>query len=159
MKLLPAAALAAAMLAPPAVSQEPPAADPACSPAVASALEDAAASGVEAEFLVIRNPETGIRDPMSILEFSCIGRMFDYGIYNIFFDPGRAMSELLGVLNRQVCSIARDAYRDAIGRPYTPDFIRDIRRLPGVSVPRDRLNILRDIGIDEDLNRTIIQGG
>ena len=159
MRLLPAAALAVALLAPPAVSQEPPAVDPACSPEVADALEAASASAVEAEFLVIRNPETGIRDPMSILDFSCIGRMFDYSLYNIFFDPGRAMSELLGVVNRQVCSIARNAYRDAIGRPYTPDFIRDIRRLPGVSVPTRRMNILRDMGLDPDLNRTIIQGG
>ena len=159
MKSLPAAVLAVAILAPPAASQEPPVADPACSPEVATALEAAAADGVESEFLVIRNPETGIRDPMSILDFSCIGRMFDYGIYNIFFDPGRAMSELLGVLNRQVCSIAREAYRDAIGRPYRPDFIHDIRRLPGVSVVPERWNILRDPGLDSDLNRTIIQGG
>ena len=63
------------------------------------------------------------------------------------------------MLNRQVCSLAREAYRDAIGRPYTPDFIRDIRQLPGVSVPPERRNILRDIGLDSDLNRTIIQGG
>ena len=158
MKLLPAVVLAAAMLATPAASQVPPA-DPACSPEVAAALESAATTGVEAEFLVIRDPDAGIRDPMSILDFSCIERLFDYGIYNIFFDPGRAMSELVGVLNRQLCSLAREAYRDAIGRPYTPDFIRDIRRLPGVSVPRERMNILRDIGLDEDLNRAIIQGG
>ena len=155
MKVLP---VALALLATPAAASEPPA-DPACDPAVASALEVEAAAGVEAEFLVIRDPGSGIREPLSILDFSCISDMFDYGVYDIFFDPGRAMDEIMGLVNRRICANARDAYRDAIGRPSTPDFIRDIRRLPGVQVRPRRWNLIEDVTGDEELNRLIIEGG
>lgn len=147
-----------ALLAVPAAAQTPPA-DPACDPDVASALEAEAAAGVEAEFRAIRNPESGIREPQSILDFSCITNMFNYRAYDIFFDPGRAMDEIMGLLNRRLCGLARDAYRNAIGRPSTPDFIRDIRRLPGVQVRPVRWNLLEDVTGDEDLNRLIIEGG
>lgn len=147
-----------ALLAMPAVAQTPPA-DPACDPDVASALEAEAAAGVEAEFFVIRHPESGIREPLSILDFSCIERLFDYGVYDIFFDPGRAMTDIMGLINRRICSLARDAYRDAIGRPATPDFVRDIRRLPGARVGRQRWNLIDDVTGDEDLNRLIVEGG
>lgn len=150
--------LVLALLATPAAAQSPPA-DPACDPAVASALEAEAAAGVEAEFLVIRDPERGIREPLSILDFSCISDMFSYRAYDIFFDPGRAMDEIMGLVNRRICSIARDAYRDAIGRPSTPDFIRDIRRLPGAQVRTQRWNLIEDVTGDGDLNRLIIEGG
>ena len=140
-------------------AQEPPPPDPACPPAVATALEDAAASGAEGEFLVIRDPAGGIRDPMSILDFSCIDRLFNYSLYNIFFDPGRAMRDILGLANRAVCRIAREAYREAIGRPMTPSFIRDIRQLPGVSVRRTWGNVLDDAGAGDGLARTIFQEG
>ncbi len=151
--------LALILLALPAAAQEGPPADPACDPAVASALEAEAAAGVEAEFLVIRDPESGIREPMSILDFSCITDMFNYRAYDIFFDPGRAMDEIMGLLDRRICAAAREAYRDAIGRPSTPDFIRDIRRLPGVRVPSRRWDLLDDVTGSEDLNRLIIEGG
>ena len=151
--------VALALMATPAAANEPPPADPACDPAVASALEAEAAAAVEAEFHTIRHPEAGIREPLSILDFSCLERMFDYSAYNVFFDPGRAMDEILGLLNRRLCAAARDAYRDAIGRPATPDFVRDIRRLPGVRVPRQRWNLLQDVTGDDELNRLIIEGG
>ena len=155
MRILP---IALALLAAPAAANEPPV-DPACDPAVASALEAEAAAGVEAEFLVIRDPESGIREPLSILDFSCVDDMFDYRVYDIFFDPGRAMDEIMGLVNRRICAIARDAYRDAIGRPSTPDFIRDIRRQPGVQVRPERWNLIEDVTGDGDLNRLIIEGG
>ena len=158
MRTVIAMAVFAAALACPAAGQEPPL-DPACPPEVAAALETAATSGAEGEFLVIRDPESGIRDPMSILDFSCVDRLFNYGVYNIFFDPGRAMEDILGLINRQVCNLARDAYRNAIGRTRTPSFIRDIRRLPGVSVRRTRWNLLDDIDASDELTRTIFQEG
>ena len=153
-----AALAVAAALACPAAGQEPPF-DPACPPEVASALETAAASAPEGEFLVIRDPSDGIRNPVSILDFSCIDRLFNYGVYNIFFDPGRAMEDILGLVNRTVCKLAHDAYRDAIGRQRTPDFIRDIRRLPGTSVRRTRWNLLDEIDPSDELSRTIFQEG
>ena len=150
------AALLAWALHAPAAAQQPPA-DPACDPEVAAALQAAAASGVEAEFDVIRDPRQGIRDPMSILDFSCIDRMFDYRLYNVFFDPGRAMEEIMGIANREVCALARDLYRQHIGRPYRPSEIRRLRRIPGIRVDPERYNLLDDAG--EELNRTIYQEG
>lgn len=158
MRRLLAALAAAAALSGPAAAQEAPY-DPACAPEVAAALEAAATSGAEGEFLVIRNPQDGIRDPMSILDFSCIDRLFNYSLYNIFFDPGRAMNEILGLANRQICRLAREAYREAIGRPRTPSFIHDIRRIPGVQVRRTWGNILDDAGVGDDIARTIFQEG
>ncbi len=158
MNRLFAALAAAAALAGPAAAQEAPP-DPACPPEVATALEAAAGAGAEGEFLVIRNPEDGIRDPMSILDFSCLDHLFNYSLYNIFFDPGRAMNEILGLANRTICRLARQAYREAIGRPMTPSFIRDIRRLPGVSMKRTWGNVLDDAGADDELTRTIFQEG
>ena len=96
---------------------------------------------------------------MSILDFSCIDRLFNYGVYNIFFDPGRAMEDILGLVNRTVCNLARDAYRDAIGRQRAPDFIRDIRRLPGTSARRERWNLLDEFDSSDELTRTIFQEG
>ena len=158
MRSLLAALAVAAALACPAAGQEPPY-DPACPPEVASALETAANSAANGEFFVIRDPANGIRDPMSILDFSCIDRLFNYGVYNIFFDPGRAIEDILGLVNRTVCNLAHDAYRDAIGRQRTPDFIRDIRRLPGTSVRRERWNLLDEIDTSDELTRTIFQEG
>ena len=150
-------ALALALVACEAAAQQPPA-DPACAPDVAAALEAEAASGASAEILAIRDPVSGIREPMSILDFSCISDMFNYGIYDIFFDPGAAMEDILDLVNRRICAAARDAYRDAIGRQTTPSFIRDIRRLPGVRVTTDRWRLTDELE-DADLNRLIIEGG
>lgn len=158
MRRLVATLAVTAALAGPAAAQEAPF-DPACPPEVATALEAAAASGAEGEFRVIRNPEDGIRDPMSILDFSCLDRLFNYSLYNIFFDPGRAMNDILGLASRQICRLAREAYREAIGRPMTPSFIRDIRRIPGVRVRRTWGNVLDDAGADDTLTRTIFQEG
>lgn len=149
--------LALVALTLPAGAQEPPA-DPACHPDVAAALEAEAASGASAEILAIRDPVNGIREPMSILDFSCIADMFNYRLYDIFFDPGAAMEDILGLVNRRICAAARDAYREAIGRQTRPGFIRDIRRLPGVRVTTDRWRLSRELE-DADLGRLVIEGG
>lgn len=140
-----------------ATAQEPPP-DPACAPDVAAALEAEAASGASAEILAIRDPAHGIREPMSILDFSCITDMFNYRLYDIFFDPGAAMEDILGLVNRRICAAARNAYRDAIGRQTTPSFIRDIRRLPGVRITTDRWRLRQELE-DADLGRLVIEGG
>ena len=95
---------------------------------------------------------------MSILDFSCITDMFNYRLYDIFFDPGAAMEDILGLVNRRICAAARDAYRDAIGRQTTPSFIRDIRRLPGVRITTDRWRLRQELE-DADLGRLVIEGG
>ena len=118
-----------------------------CAPEVAAALDASARAGVEADFYTIRDPERGIRKPESILDFSCIERLFDYRAVSVFFDPGRALDELLGVVNRRICQAAREAYAGAIGRPldgaiYADDIPRDI---PGLGLDFEGGNIIDDI--------------
>ena len=82
------------------------AAEPACDPAVERALAESSYRGVEAEVAIIRHPEQGIRHPDSILDFSCVEDLFHYRPFDMLFDPGRSMSDLLGLLQKQVCAAA-----------------------------------------------------
>ena len=115
------------------------AAGAACAPEVERALIDGARMGVERDVAVLRHPDQGIRDPDSILDFSCLDDLFDFRRFDILFDPGRSMSDLLGLVQRRICAAAREAYRGYVGRPldaalYTPsggDTAR-IPRLPGL---------------------------
>ena len=114
-----------------------------CNPEVREALEKSAERGVMEELFVIRHPEQGIRDPMSLLDFSCVEDLFNYRTFNIHFDPNRAIEELMGMLQRKICTASRDAYRDFIGRPLDATvLLRDVPRLPGLSFPRDRGNVI-----------------
>ena len=91
-------ALALLLWAAPAEAQSPPAPgsvpgdavahDPACDPAVAEALAGSAEAGVEADLAIIRHEEQGIRNPDSILDFSCITDLFDYRSFDIHLRSG-----------------------------------------------------------------------
>ena len=117
-----------------------------CDPAVERDLERGAERGANREVRVVRDPEFGIRDPESLFDLSCLERMFDYGHANILFDPGRAMSDILGLLRRTVCRAAQDAYRGYVGRTlHVGAFARDLPRLPGLDVDRERENLLEDM--------------
>ena len=105
------------------------AADPACDPQVASALADAAKRGVERDAAIVRHPAQGIRDPESILDFTCAGDLFDYGRFHVFHDPGGA--DPLGLLRRRVCDAARRAYGRYVGRTLDPN-VYAVPRLPGL---------------------------
>ena len=91
---LAALALLAPVLAPvpgvsPALAQAPPPAalEAGCDPGIREALAASAARGVEQDLAVIRNPDQGIRDPDSILDFSCLEDLFNYRAFNVLFDP------------------------------------------------------------------------
>ena len=100
-----AAALALLLLAAPAVAQGPPAeADPRCNPQVAEALAGSAQAGVEADLAVLRHPDQGIRNPDSILDFSCITDLFDYRSFDIHFDPAGALEQILDLARRRICA-------------------------------------------------------
>lgn len=121
-----------ALLAAPATADG--AGDAACDPGVRRALAESARAGVEREVAIVRHPEQGIRNPDSILEFSCIADLFDYSTFNILFDSGRSMEDLLGLLRRRICAAARETYRRYVGRHldaavYTA---RGATRLPGL---------------------------
>ena len=88
-----------------------------CPPEVEQALADSARTGVERDVAILRHPAQGIRDPDSILDFSCLDDLFDFRRFDILFDPGRAMADLLGLVQRRICAAAREAYRSYVGRP------------------------------------------
>lgn len=125
-----------------------------CDPAVERDLERGAAAGANREVRVVRDPEFGIRDPESLFDLSCLERMFDFSHSNILFDPGRAMSDVLGLLKRGICQAAREAYRSYVGRGLDAGaFARDLPRLPGLDVDRRRQNLLEDLELERARER------
>ena len=170
---LAALALLAPVLAPvpgasPALAQAPPPAalEAGCDPGIREALAASAARGVEQDLAVIRNPDQGIRDPDSILDFSCLEDLFNYRAFNVLFDPGRALEEILGLAQRRVCEIARNTYRGYVGRTldasvYTSRLPRlpGLHRLPGLDTDARNGNILQDSGVNAERFRGILGGG
>ena len=129
-RLLAVTTLALALLSPQAAAAG---GDPACDPGVRQALAESARAGVERDVAIVRHPEQGIRDPDSILDFSCIEDLFDYRSFDILFDPGRDMDDLLGLLQRRVCAVARQAYRRYVGRHLDAAvYTAQATRLPGL---------------------------
>ena len=142
---LPAAALALILVCAPAAGTDHGTAPGAgCDPAVREALAESARAGAEADVVIVRHPHQGIRNPDSILDLSCLDDLFDYRTFDILFDPGRHMADLLGLLQRRLCAIARRTYRDYIGRPLDAAvYTVTAPRLPGLdAVPRAG-NVLR----------------
>ena len=104
-----------------------------CAPGVERALAEGARIGVERDVAVLRHPDQGIRDPDSILDFSCLDDLFDFRRFDMLFDPGRSMSDLLGLVQRRICAAARQAYRGYLGRPLDVAFYTArMPRLPGL---------------------------
>ena len=133
MRRLAAAITAAALVALPAAAQDD------CDPEVERALMANAERGAMDDLVIVRHPEHGVRDPQSILDFSCIERMFDYRSANILFDPG----DVFDLLRREICSAARDAYGRYVGRALDLSvFARDLPRLPGLRVLTEGGNVL-----------------
>ena len=119
--------------------------DGACDPAIRQGLMESATVGVQGDLAVIRDPDQGIRNPDSILDLSCLEELFDFGGFDVFYDPGASMQDLLGLLQRQVCAVASNAYRSYVGRTLDPSvMLWNLDRVPGVDVDRQRRNFLRD---------------
>ena len=137
-------------------------ADPRCDPAVRDALADSARAGVEADLAIIRHPDQGIRDPDSILDFSCITDLFDYRAFDILFDPAGALDDILDLARRRICAAARDAYRSYLGRVLDPAiYTVPARRLPGLDTDWRRRNLVDGIGgsADTERFRGAVEGG
>ena len=112
-----AAALALALWSAPAAAEDAGQVEADCAPEVQQALAGSARAGVERDVTILRHPDQGIRDPDSILDFSCLDDLFDFGRFDILFDPGISMAHLLGLVQRRICALAREAYRSYVGRP------------------------------------------
>ena len=141
--------------------------DPSCDPAVAEALAGSAEAGVEADLAIIRHEEQGIRNPDSLLDFSCITDLFDYRSFDIHFDPAGALEHILDLARRRICAAARDAYRRYVGRAldptvYVSEHTRPLDRLPGLDLDWPRRNVFDDAGAGdagEELFRGVVGGG
>ena len=119
--------------------------DGACDPEIRQGLMESATAGVQDDLAIIRDADQGIRNPDSILDLSCLEELFDFGGFDLFYDPGASMQDLLGLLERQVCSVARNAYRGYVGRSLDPRVLAwELGRLPGVDVDSRRRNFLQD---------------
>ncbi len=129
--------------APPAVDAAP-AAGADCAPEVERALAEGALIGVERDVAVLRHPDQGIRDPDSILDFSCLDDLFDFRRFDMLFDPGRGMADLLGLVQRRICAAAREAYRGYVGRHLDAAlYTARTPRLPGLDPVRDTESAIR----------------
>ena len=130
-----------------------------CDPEVRQALVDSAQFGVLQDLVVIRNPDQGIRDPVSILDFSCIEDLFNFRAFNILFDPGRALEKILDLANRRICAGAREVYRQYVGRTLDASvYTSRIPRLPGLDVDAGGGNVVRDVDVDRQRFEKIIGG-
>ena len=156
-------AAAASAQAPAADAGGPGAADPRCDPQVQAALAESAEQGVEDDIAIVRHPDQGIRDPDSILDFSCITDLFDYRAFDILFDPVGALDDILDLARRRICAAARDAYRNYLGRVLDPAvYTVPARRLPGLDIDWRRRNVFDDVGVgsaDRERFRDIVEGG
>ena len=121
-RLLLAAVLALALLPARADAEIDAGGEADCPPDVERALAESARTGVERDVAILRHPDQGIRDPDSILDFSCVDDLFDFRRFDILFDPGRGMADLLGLVQRRICALAREAYRGYLGRPLDAAF-------------------------------------
>ena len=136
----------------------------ACDPAVAEALARSAEAGVEADLAIIRHPDQGIRNPDSILDFSCIRDLFDYRAFDVLFDPAGTLDDILDLARRRLCAAARDAYRRYLGRALDASvYTVPARRLPGLDLDWRRRSVLDDAGAGDaggaDLFRGLVGGG
>ena len=167
-----ATALVLLLLAAPAQAEaQPPGiagsqSDAACDPEVAEALAGSAQAGVEADLAVLRHPDQGIRNPDSILDFSCITDLFDYRSFDIHFDPAGALEQILDLARRRICAAARDAYRRYVGRALDPsvylsEYTRPLDRLPGLDVDWERRRVIDDLSGNGDAGpfRDAVGGG
>ena len=95
--------------------------DPACDPLIEEALEMRARSGAEADVALIRHPASGVREPLSIVDFSCGPDLFGYQPFDIFFDPGHAMADILRLGGALVCEAAARAWEAGLRRRLPAD--------------------------------------
>ena len=90
--------------------------DPACDPLVEEALEMRARAGAEADMALIRHPASGVREPLSIVDFACGPDLFGYQPFDIFFEPGHAMADILRLGGPLVCEAAARAWEAGLAR-------------------------------------------
>ena len=116
---------------------------PGCAPEVHEALVTRAEVGVARQVSIVRHPDQGIRDPDSIFALSCIDDLFNYRHFNVHFDPGAALEEILDLVKDRICAVSREAYGRYVGRRLDSRvYASRVPRLPGLDVSYEGGNLL-----------------
>ena len=119
---------------------------PGCAPEVHEALVTSAEVGVARQVSIVRHPDQGIRDPDSLFGLSCIDDLFNYRHFNVHFDPGRALDEVLNLAKNRICAVSREVYGRYVGRALDSTvYAARIPRLPGLDVDYERGNLLEPL--------------
>ncbi len=106
-----------------------------CNPQYYEAMQQAAVRGSHRQVAVIRNNKTGIRQPESLMDFSCLDKLFNMPNINILFDPTSILDGILGAIQKEVCERVTQAYAENIGRPLDKlIYSRKLPKLPGLDV-------------------------
>ena len=88
-----------------------------CPSEVRDALESWGQDGVHRAATVIRSEETGIGEPESVFDLTCLTDMFEApGLYS-FVKPGAITDVLLREMRNFVCETGTELYREHVDRP------------------------------------------
>ena len=140
--------------------------DAGCDPGIREALAASAAWGVEQDLAVIRNPDQGIRDPDSILDFSCLKDLFNYRPsmccsipaarlrkYSAWHSAGSARSPAMPTAATSGRTLDATVYTERLPR------LPGLHRLPGLDTDAHYGNVLRDSGVKAERFRGVVGGG
>lgn len=135
-----------------AVVTAPAAGDPTdgCPVEVREAMTSWGQDGVHRAAAVIRSEETGIGEPESVFDFSCLTDLFRFPGLGVWIDPTAVLNAILRAMQDFVCSSGRRLYRQNVDQPIREMvFWDDLPHVPGVDVDapwRDKV-VPPDVGV------------
>ena len=142
-----AALLAGAMMgAASGVGADP---DAGCPPEVREAMTSWGRDGVHRQVAVIRTEATGISEPESVFDFSCLDDLFRFpGLY-VMFDPSAVINAVLRAVQDFVCETGERLYDQHVDQPIQDMvFWDEFPYVPGVDVDAP----WRDKGVPVDVD-------
>lgn len=106
-----------------------------CPAEVREAMTSWGRDGVHRAAAVIRSEETGIGEPESVFDFSCLTDLFRFPGLNVFIDPGAVINAILRAMQDFVCQSGRRLYREEVDQPIQEMvFWDEVPYVPGVDV-------------------------
>ena len=129
-----------------ALAGGPVAGDPTdgCPTEVRQAMTSWGRDGVHRAAAVIRSEATGIGEPESVFDFSCLTDLFRFPGLHVFIDPTAVINAILRAIQNFVCDVGDRLFRENIDRPIQEMvFWDDLPYVPGVDVNsswRDKVN-------------------
>lgn len=121
-----------------------------CPAEVRSAMTSWGRDGVHRAAAVIRSEETGIGEPESVFDFSCLTDLFRFPGLHVFIDPGAVINAILRAMQDFVCQTGKGLYREKVDQPIQEMvFWDEVPYVPGVDVDapwRDKVSP-PDVGV------------